>query len=184
MKGKSKPTSLKWIAIILCCAIVLSVIALVIANTGKSGEVSRPNRVEVDTSYRGWVTVPQEDVVAEAEIAQGGESIGIKEEKCFPITVPETGDYGIVLTYAMKKGSVLDSTVAVTQLSPDGDTVQEVRTEVYSLWQDETKNYTCDRYGNEVTPAQLVLSQDVTDYVRPYAAADGGAAMFAFPKGE
>jgi len=62
--------------------------------------------------------------------------------------------------------------------------VQSVRAEVYSFWQDETKDYALDRYGNEVSPAQVVLAQDVTDYVRAYSSADGGPVVFRLAEGE
>ena len=128
--------------------------------------------------------MPEEDIVAQAEVAEAGESIGIREEKEFPVTVPKAGDYAIVLTYAMKVAAVLDSTVTVSQLSPEGTVVQSVRAEVYSFWQDETKDYALDRYGNEVSPAQVVLAQDVTDYVRAYSSADGGPVVFRLAEGE
>ena len=147
-------------------------------------EVPRPIRAEADTSFRGWLTVPEQDMVAEAEVPESGEKIGIGEEKRFFVTVPAAGDYAIVLTYTLTEAAVLDTTITVSQLSPDGETVQAVRSEVYSLWQDETKDYAQDRYGNEVTPSQRVLSQNVTDYVRSYSSADGGAVLFAFPEGE
>ena len=185
MEQKNKRSVFRWIALGLCAAVLLSVIAFIVVTiVSIDGTIARPVRAQADTSFRGWVTVPEEDVIAQAQIDQAGESIGLKEEKCFNITVPQAGDYAIVLTYAMEKGAVLDSTVTVTQRSMDGEPVQSVRTEVYSLWQDEVKDYAYDRYGNEVTPAQLVLAQDVTDYVRSYSMADGGPVAFTFPAGE
>lgn len=171
----------KWIAGILGGLLLLALCIGVTVLLSDSGEkILRPTRVEADTQFSQWITIPQEDTVAVAEISQGGQSIGMKEEKTFDVTVPEAGDYAIALTYSLPKAAVLDNTVTVTLLSGEAS----VRAEVYSLWQDETKAYATDRYGNEVSPAQLTLSQDVTDYVRPYSGADGGPAVFPFPAGQ
>ena len=184
MKKKNKGKGRLWIGLALCFSVLLSVavpVAAVAADGAK--DLPRPDRAEVDTSYRGWVTVPEEDTVACADVVQGGVSVGMKEEKRFSVTVPEAGDYAIVLKYAMEEAAVLDATVTVSLLS-GGDTVQSARAEVYSLWQDETKDYALDRYGNEVSPSQVTLSQDVTDYVREYSSADGSPVAFFFEKGE
>lgn len=184
MKKKNKGKGRLWIGLALCFSVLLSVVVPVAAVAADGGkDLPRPDRAEVDTSYRGWVTVPEEDTVACADVAQGGVSVGMKEEKRFSVTVPEAGDYAIVLKYAMEEAAVLDATVTVSLLS-GGDTVQSARAEVYSLWQDETKDYALDRYGNEVSPSQVTLSQDVTDYVREYSSADGSPVAFFFEKGE
>ena len=172
------------IALVLCVSILLSMGIPVAAVAGSSEEFPRPERAAVDTTYRSWVTVPEADVVAEADVPEVGESIAIREEKEFAVTVPATGDYAVVLTYAMQNNAVLDSTVTVNHLSTEGEILQSARAEVYSLWQDETKDYAMDRYGNEVTPAQMTLAQNVTDYVREYSAADGGPVVFHFEEGE
>ena len=59
MKKKNKGKGRVWIALALCFSVLLSVavpVAAVAADGGK--ELPRPDRAEVDTSYRGWVTVP------------------------------------------------------------------------------------------------------------------------------
>ncbi len=185
MEKKSMRRRFKWIALALGITLLLAICISVIVLIGDmNGEIVRPDRGAADTSYRGWLTVPQEDTVAAARIPEGGQNIGMKEEKVFDITVPGAGDYAIALTYTLPEAAVLDSTVTVTQMSAEGENIQSVRAEVYSLWQDETKDYALDRYGNEVSPAQVTLSRDVTDYVRSYSSADGGATVFHFPEGE
>ena len=185
MQKKSMSRRFKWIAWILGISLLLAMcISVIVLISDADAEIVRPTRVEADTAYGGWITVPEEDTVATAQISQGGQSIDMKEEKIFDITVPQAGDYAIALTYTLPKAAVLDSTVAVTQLSAEGEAIRSVRAEVYSLWQDETKDYDLDRYGNEVSPAQVTLSQDVTDYVRSYSSADGGPAVFQFSEGE
>mgnify|MGYP003289870345 CR=1 FL=1 len=184
MPEKNKRKKYRWLALAVCITVLLSIVIAVMAVTGNSEEeVPRPVRAGADTSYRGWLTVSEENLVAAAEIAQSGESIGIKEEQCFTVSIPKSGDYTVVLTYAMEKPAVLDSTVTVRQLNAKGACVQSARAEVYSLWQDETKDYALDRYGNEVSPSQVVLAQDVTDYVREYSSADGSAVVFHFEEG-
>lgn len=183
MKKKNKGNVLRWLALALCFSILFAIVALVaVVAVEDTGEISRPDRAVADTQYRGWITVPQEDVVALAQVPQGGEQLAMGEEKRFSVHMPAAGDYAIVLTYAMQEPTVLDATVTVTLRSAGG--IQSARTEVYSLWRDESKDYDVDRYGNEVTPAQVTLEQDVTDYVREYSSADGKAVAFTFPEGE
>ena len=185
MQKKNKGMGRRWMALVLCFSVLLSIGIPVTALASTSGEdVPRPDRAEADTAFRGWITVPEADIVASAEVAQGGVTVGIKEEKCFSVAVPEAGDYAIVLTYAMTGNAVLDSTVTVKLLTEQGSVTQSARAEVYSLWQDETKDYALDRYGNEVSPSQVTLDRDVTDYVRSYSSADGGAVAFRFQAGE
>lgn len=181
----TRKISRKLICLLCAAALLLAgLITLIAMSSGEDGEIPRPVRTGADTQYRGWVTVPEESVIAEARVAAGGEAIGFQEEKRFSITVPREGDYALAMTYRMDEPAVLDHTVTVNQLSPQGELTNSVRTEVYSLWQDETKDYPMDRYGNEVSPAQLTLAQPVTDYVRSYASADGGAVTFHFEEGE
>ena len=185
MQEKNKRITRRLMALALSFSVLVSMGLPVAAASGDVGEeIPRPVRAGADTTFRGWVTVPEADTVAIAELSENGEKIGIREEKTFPVTVPAAGTYAVVLTYAMTEPSVLESTVTVTLRSLEGKEVQSARAAVYSLWQDEVKDYAHDRYGNEVTPTQLVLSQDVTDYVRAYSAADGGPVAFAFPEGE
>ena len=182
MQKKNKSKRRGWIALVLCFSVLLSAAVPVAAATFDGGkDLPRPDRAEADTSYRGWITVPEEDTVARAEVAEGGVLIGTGEEKRFSVDVPAAGDYAVVLTYAMKEAAVLDATVTV-QLQASGN-VQSARTEVYSLWCDESKDYALDRYGNEVSPAQVTVDRDVTDYVREYSSADGKAVVFHFPAG-
>ena len=185
MQKKQMSQRTKWIlrilSVILAIAICIPIFAII---GGADEEIVRPTRAEADTAYRGWLTVPEEDTIAAAQIPQEGQSIEMKEEKVFDITLPEAGNYAIALTYHLPKAAVLDHTIVVSQLSAEGETVRSVRAEVYSLWQDETKDYAMDRYGNEVSPAQVTLAQDVVDYVRAYSHADGGAAVFQFPAGQ
>ncbi len=182
---KESKSYFKWIAWILCAVVLLGIcIFIIVLVSDINGEIVRPTREEADTAYRSWLTIPKEDTIAVAQVPQDGQSIEMKEEKVFDISVPQAGEYAIALTYTLPEAAVLDNTITVTQLSAEGKIVQSVRTEVYSLWQDETKDYALDRYGNEVSPAQVTLAQDVTDYVRVYSSTDGGAAVFQFPAGE
>lgn len=179
-----KEIAKRWIASILVLVMMLSVgFPSVKTIAAATEEAPRPVREEADTAYRGWISVAEEDIVAEEILESLGADIGIKEEKIFDISVPKAGDYAILLTYAMKEAAVLDSTVTVNQLSADGSIVQSARTEVYSLWQDETKDYALDRYGNEVSPSQFALKEDVTDYVREYSSVNGEAVAFHFEEG-
>lgn len=58
-----------------------------------------------------------------------------------------------------------------------------VKTAVYSLWQDETKEYALDRYGNEVTSPQKTLDTPVEDYVRDSTSMDAAPVLFSLEAG-
>ena len=53
----------------------------------------------------------------------------------------------------------------------------------YGLWQDATKEYALDRYGNEVTPEQVLLDEYVQDYVRNSKSMDKEAIHYALSAG-
>ena len=70
MQKKSMSRHSKWIAWVLCVSILLAIcvpVIVLIRDMGKG--IVRPTRVKADTTYRGWITVPQEDTVAAAQIS-------------------------------------------------------------------------------------------------------------------
>lgn len=185
MKKKANKKQVIWItAAVLVLALLCTVVAVWVDAAAATKNVARPNRPDADTGFYGWLTVPQEAIVAEAQIPEGGISIAPKEEKQFAVTVPKAGNYAIVLTYRTEENVVLDSTVTVCPTDGNGKSIGSVMTAVYSLWRDDTKDYALDRYGNEVTPAQKTLETDVTDYVRDHSSVDGDSVSFDFPAGE
>ena len=155
-----------------------------------SSTVQRPSRhSQSDTSYRGWITIDENMFVATSSAAQMTVKEGcpeITEETALlkpgdsvdvEITIPETGDYAVVLEYKMIDGRLLDSTAEVTVAE------HTVLTGVYGLWQDATKEYALDRYGNEVTPEQVLLDEYVQDYVRNSKSMDKEAIHYALSAG-
>ncbi|MBQ8804053.1 MAG: extracellular solute-binding protein [Tyzzerella sp.] len=167
----------RFVAILLVLVMVLSLGISAIAAEGSDSDFERPVRAEADTSYRGWLTVPEDSVAATAKLPAEEVTLAVGEELALDFEVPKAGDYAVAFTYHMVENTVLDSTVTVTH----GE--QSVTTEVYSLWQDASKEYETDRYGNEVTPSQVTIDQDVTDYVRNSASVDGSEVLFTFEAG-
>lgn len=173
----------KFLASVLSIVLVMTTgIPVVSAASSEKKDFERPERVSADTSFKGWLTVPENSVVASTKLSEEV-TMKVGEEKTLEFDVPKKGTYAITLTYQMVDKTVLDSTVTVTQMDEGGETVKSVITKVYSLWQDESKEYQVDRYGNEVTPSQVTLQEDVTDYVRDFASVDGAEELFEFEKG-
>ena len=173
----------KLLASVLASVLVMTTgIPVVSAASSEKNDFDRPERVSANTSFKGWVTVSEDSVVALAKL-KDETTLSVGEELTLEFHVPKKGTYGVALTYQMVEKTVLDSTVTVTQKDEAGETLKSVITRVYSLWQDASKEYQVDRYGNEVTPSQVTLQEDVTDYVRDFASVDGAEVLFEFEKG-
>ena len=122
MKKKEKPRRLRWLVGALCVFLLAAVCVPVVGVIRDSGKgIQRPERAEADTAFRGWVTVPEGDVIARADIPQGGQSLSMQQEQVFTVTVPQAGEYAIALGYTLPKAAVLDSTVTLTQLTAAGE---------------------------------------------------------------
>lgn len=152
MTEKRRRWNRRKLAVLVAVAMCFAVPGISLA---ASGDDIRPWRTQLDTSYRGWMTIDNDDIVAKATPAdmtvregepdiseetvlmQPGDSVDIK------IAVPKAGEYSVVLEYKVTDGRMLDSAVEVTAAE------QKVHTTVYGLWQDKSKDYSTDRYGNE-----------------------------------
>ncbi|MBO5200477.1 MAG: extracellular solute-binding protein [Clostridia bacterium] len=182
MKPKTKIWALRRLVAVTVAFVMLLVVGITPAMAASPAEldVERPVRADADTSFKGWLTIPESNVVAEALVP---ENTTLMPEESIELTVdvPSKGEYAIVLTYRPTEKVMLDSTVTVTLF---GEEDQEARTSVYSIWQDVSKEYNLDRYGNEVTPSQTVLDVDITDYVRDFTSVDAAPVIFKFAGGQ
>lgn len=187
MTEKRRRWNRRKLAVLVAVAMCFAVPGISLA---ASGDDIRPWRTQLDTSYRGWMTIDNDDIVAKATPAdmtvregepdiseetvlmQPGDSVDIK------IAVPKAGEYSVVLEYKVTDGRMLDSAVEVTAAE------QKVHTTVYGLWQDKSKDYSTDRYGNEVTPEQVLLDEYVEDYVRNSKSMNREMVQFSFPQGD
>ena len=141
-----------------------------------------------DTGFNGWIAAPEavsygstDNMTAlsgnpqkkdDAYRLEPGDAVGVNLE------IPSDGKYCILLEWRVSDGKFSDSTVGITIGSDN------VLTPVYGLWQDKTKNYSKDRYGNEVTPEQILLSDFVKDYVRDSKSLDMRPFLFSLSAGE
>lgn len=189
MKGKKRKrrrgTALLLAVLLACFTAAPAVLA---QDTGKGqelpeGQAAKPVRQEADTSLRGWVTVPKGQAVQD-RIPEDGILLAPGEETALGLEVARAGQYAVALTWFMEEEAMLEATLTVELLAPDGETIQSVSTPVYGLWRDASKEYATDRYGNEVMPAQEMLSVDITDYVRRAAGVDLSPVLFDVPAGE
>ena len=160
---------------LLSFLLVLSLVIVPFCSVSASAESKEKTPIRkstADTSYRGWINIDDNDIVASASavamskisgtptLEEGGYYLSPNDEVSASVAVPSAGKYAVVLDYQVVEGQLSDSTVEVTV----GD--RNVLSGIYGLWQDETKDYGHDRYGNEVTSNQVLLDQSVRDYVR------------------
>ena len=130
----------KFLASVLSIVLVMTTgIPVVSAASSEKKDFERPERVSADTSFKGWLTVPENSVVASTKLSEEV-TMKVGEEKTLEFDVPKKGTYAIALTYQMVDKTVLDSTVTVTQMDEGGETVKSVITKVYSLWQEFGKS--------------------------------------------
>ncbi len=142
-----------------------------------------------DTTYYSWITIKDENILATAgvnamQIAAGqpaiqedGYYLSPNDAVTVTLSLSEAGKYAILLDYKMVEGRLSDSTMEIS--TPE----EAVLTSVYGLWQDETKDYNHDRYGNEVTSNQVLLDEFTKDYVRDSRSLDMNPSLFEFKAG-
>ena len=142
-----------------------------------------------DTAYYGWVAIDDKDVIAtagvsgitpvsgKAELKDDGYYLSPNDKVVANVTISQPGEYAVVLDYKMVEGRLSDSAASVTVNE------ETVLTPVYGLWQDKTKDYNHDRYGNEVTSDQVLLDEFTKDYVRDSKSLDMNPYMFEFKAG-
>lgn len=163
----------RMLSLLLILALVLVPFCAINVSAESEKKEKEPIRVSTaDTSYHGWVKIEDKNIVVSAaaasmsalsgvpKLTEDGYYLSPNDAVTARLAVPAAGKYAVVLDYQIVEGRLSDSTVEVTV----GET--SVLTGVYGLWQDETKDYGHDRYGNEVTSDQVLLDQSVRDYVR------------------
>lgn len=149
----------------------------------KAAEFERPVRADADVSFKNWITLPEKSVVSKTEI-DGEALIETDQTKEFLLTVSDDGVYNVAMSYKPKDSVMLDSDCKIEVFSASGEIISDFNTPIYSLWQDESKDYMLDRYGNEVTPAQKNIDSFITDYWRDSALVDASPVKFDFKKGD
>ncbi len=167
MRTNQKKT-FRIIAIITSVCIVAALVALPLQTLGAvtAAGVVRPKRADADVSYKGWVEISKDDILYKTE----SEEVLIKAEENsdFVIDVSEEGKYLLAFTYKPKESVMLDSDCKI-EIITENETAKSFNSPIYSLWQDSSKDYQLDRYGNEVTPAQKDMDSYITDYLRDAA---------------
>jgi len=130
------------------------------------------------SAYGCWYAADMADVVYTVE-QPNGEAIrlSVGEPVSVEISLPQSGRYCLLLSYHALEEIVLKSTLLVDIAN------QRCRTQVYSLWQDKSKEYPTDRYGNEMPPEQVAVHSPVTDYVVDQSSVSRRPFSFELPPG-
>ncbi len=178
----NKKKLIRIIAIITSICLVAVLIALPLQTLGAvtAAGVVRPKRAEADSSYKGWITIPEESVIYKTD--ESDALIKADESNTFTVEVPKKGKYFIAFTYKPQESVMLDSDCKVELIAND-EIKQSFNSPIYSLWQDTSKDYQLDRYGNEVTPAQKDMGAYITDYLRDAASVSAAPVVFELEAG-
>lgn len=113
-----------------------------------------------------------------AQYNNEGISLSIDASVEFTFKIPNTSKYNIILEYRIDSDKVLKNTGS---LSWDN---KEVLISLPSLWQDNTKNYEKDRYGNDIIPEQKMLDGMHFEYAKEYASLDKSPLVLNLNKGQ
>lgn len=144
----------------------------------QEAEATAPGELEPALYHTSWA-VPEEDTVVEDITFSGGYGrLPIGQEETLELSVPEDGDYILLLTYQADRDIVLRSSLTV------GLEGQECTTQLFSVWRDVSKQYGTDRYGNQILPKQTAVDEPVDDYVRDQAGVDCRPFCYRLTKGE
>ncbi len=182
---KIKKSLIRIIAIISSIALLVGAVSVPLIDAvaaSNNWKIERPVRAKTDTSFKNWITIPEEDILGKATI-EGEQLIEIDKYKDFELTAKEKGKYFVAISYKPKESVMLDSDCRVEHISADNTVIKSFIAPVYSLWQDSSKDYQLDRYGNEVTPSQKDLGCYITDYLRDSASVDASPVVFEFDSG-
>ncbi|ABX81340.1 extracellular solute-binding protein [Acholeplasma laidlawii] len=100
----------------------------------------------------------------------------------YEIEIQEAGYYHVGMNYKVSNATLNQITIALK--INDESYYQEMQTiELPIIWQDESKNYLTDRYGDEVLPNQIIMDdwQYVAAYNNTYISID--PLLFYFKQG-
>ncbi|MCL2126775.1 MAG: extracellular solute-binding protein [Treponema sp.] len=124
------------------------------AQADAAGALLRDSLAAPRYTYTDFLTDNRQAQKAEyAAVVPGGVTIGENESHAYNVDVPEEGLYYFTLNYKAVKNSFTDITVA---LRVNGE-VQYAEAETVILpvfWEDESKIYPVDKYGDESPPMQ------------------------------
>ncbi len=129
--------------------------------------------------YDTWTAVDEQQVVwSSPESADGPLVLAVGETRGISLSIPETGRYTLLLDYQAENPVLLKSTLQVSI----GDA--HCRTQVFSLWEDISKEYRIDAFGNEMPADQQVLDTPIVDFVQDQASVSRRPAVFSLTAGE
>jgi ABC-type glycerol-3-phosphate transport system substrate-binding protein len=151
----------------------------------KAYEINEINLVE------HWSAVAADQIVAKVEAAdfiyaEGKAAVTDNEGALLPVDskvqltfkVPSSGRYNLVLEYKVASDKVFKNTITLKA----GE--KEALISVPSLWEDSTKDYAKDRYGNDIIPEQKMLDGMHLEYAKEYASLNKSPYVINFSQGE
>lgn len=119
-----------------------------------------------------------EPVSKDVKLEEDGILIPVNGEIMFKINVPYDGKYIMAMEYAFLTNKVIKNTITIKYQG------NELIAPAPALWEDATKEYILDRYGNEVVPEQQMVSDSHLEYICEYASLDKSPFKFDLKAGQ
>lgn len=177
-KKNNKRKNKVLVALIVIAALLTAfVIWTLVSMIGKRGVVAAASSMTkgyVEDNL--WEIIDEENMVSCSEEME--RQMEPKESMEITLTVPEDGEYLLALKYQTIGSMIMQSNILVDL---DG---RQVKSDVYSVWCDESKDYQLDRYDNEVTPSQKKLDIYTWDYVRDSSSLDRNPVVYDLKAGK
>lgn len=156
-------------AMVLAAGIVCTT-APVCVNAEKEDNRSGQPRYSA-LAIENWQRQPAEEAVWHATVSDGGlfhngkavngETVLLQEKDtlAFSVTVKEAGKYRLCAEYRVN-----DPKTLLSQISLTAGEAEPVISSLPVLWADESSEYACDRYGNDLLPRQMAAEEFICNY--------------------
>lgn len=121
-----------------------------------------------------WAAYDEGDVVFSLRAET---RLEIEQQATWQVEVPEAGEYHVVLRYRPIETTLFDATALITLNG------QQVRTPIPFLWKDGEGALRQDKYGNQIPPDQVLVTEEISAYVESYTTFSRRPVPFALEAG-
>lgn len=180
---------IRTVAVALIAGILFSAAPLFVHAEEENLESGQPRYSAL--TIQNWQKQTTEEPVWSAEVsdagifyngkAVNGETVLLneKDELTFSVIVNEAGKYRLSAEYRVKDPKTLSSQISLTA----GET-EPIISSLPILWADESSEYACDRYGNDLLPKQIAVDEFVCNYFENSNSLNLDPVIFEWEPGE
>jgi len=172
-----KHSGIKLTAIIV--AVVLILPGFLLPAKGVSASLLKPPRVYLlsdEKAAESWLSCGAQDVVYRLDLGCLESIAGIGCE--LTVSAPANGDYQIMLEYTSGVLNLFENTALISVNGMDAVCALPL------LWADVQGEVQADRYGNEVVPEQVMLSQASSAWLEDYEKLSRVPILFPLAAGD